>query len=594
MARRIEVRRSRRERASARRQRGSIAMIAAFAVFFAVAALGVIDIANVYFQKRALQNVADFAALAAAQQMDDTCTQPKAVAIANASTNGFTAQGTSSTLSVVCGRWDQTGQQANGSAYMGFTPNGSTPYNGVAVTVTQTVPFFFLNLLPRQITATATAQSTIIGSFAVATTLAQVNLLNGMLSSLLGGTAVNLSVASWNGIANANVKLADIAAAANVGTVNGLLSANATVANIASVLASAVQQDGTLTADVGAAVAGLTAFASVATTSATKIAIASETGGTALLSLGLADAQSAANVSVNALQMLIVAAEIAQAGKSPVAVQLNLNSLPVVSSILPTLASLSVNVLSPPSIAVGQAGPNPGNPPPPWRTQAHNAQVAVALNLGFGGQSIAGLGSLLTLNVPLYVEVAPATAGLASAQCSTTAAASRYVVEVKTGIANLCVGNPPTTAAQLQSGQCSGQAGTLLNVAGLISVTAGLSIGLNSPQVWDLTFDGTGKQLTSTTPNTNQLGGSIGNALSSLSTQLSNPNNLAVNLLGINLGLGAIASAITGLLATLLNPLLNALDTALIGPLLQLLGVQVGVANVTGYPLMCGVASLVQ
>ncbi|WP_321788714.1 TadG family pilus assembly protein [Paraburkholderia sp. J94] len=593
MKRRIGERHAR-PRAGARRQRGSIAIIAAFAVIFAVAALGVIDIANVYFQKRALQNVADFAALAAAQQMDDTCSQPQAVATANASSNGFTAQGSSSTLSVVCGRWDQTGQQANGSASMSFTPNGRTPYNGVAVTVTQTVPIFFLGMVSRQITATATAQSTIVGSFALATTLAQVNLLNGLLGSLLGGAAVNLSVASWNGIANANVKLADIAAAANVGTVKGLLDAQASVASLANVLATAVQQDGALTADVSAAVGGLTAFASAAATSATKIAIASNSGGTALLSLGLADAQSAANVSVNALQMLIVAAEIAQQGKPPVEVQLNLNSLPVVSSVLPATASLKVNVLSPPSIAVGQAGPNPGNPPPPWRTQAHNAQVTVALNLGFGNQSIAGLVSGITVNLPLYVEVAPATAGLASAQCSTTKAASRFVVETQTGIANLCVGNAPTTAAQLQSGSCSGQPAALIDVASLITVKAGLSVGLNSPQVWDLTFDGTGKPLSSTTPNTNQLGGSVGNALSSLSTQLMNPNNLSVSLVGLNLGLGVVVGLVTSLLAALLNPLLNALDTALIGPLLQLLGVQVGVANVTGYPLTCGVATLVQ
>lgn len=562
--------------------------MASLAIVFAIAALGVVDLAHIYNARRSLQNVADLAALAAAQQMDDSCSQPTATAAANAATNGFVAASGTSSLSVVCGRWDQSGQVTN-PPVMSFTPNGSTPWNGVAVTVTNTVPYFFLGP-KRTITATATAQATIVGSFSLATTLVQANLLNGLLGSLLG-SSVNLSLVSWNGIANANIKVADLAAVAtNAGTVNGLLDAQASVAGIAQLVAKAVQNDGVLTADVQAAVAGLNLFATAASKQSTQITLASQNGAPALLSLGLANAQSAANASVNALQMLIVAAEIAQAGKPPVAVNLSLTSLPVISALLPASASLSVNVLSPPSIAIGEAGPDPANPTQ-WRTQAHNSQITVALNLGFGQQSL--LGQLVTLNVPLYVEVAQATAGLEAAQCAPTRADSRMTVSVLPGIANLCVGTPGA-AGSFSGGTCSGSPGPLLSVAGgLISAQAALSLQLVKPQSVEMTFDGNGTALSGNQANTNQIGGALGNGLSSLASQLGNPNNLQVTVLGINLGgiTSALASLITSLLPT---QLLNALDQALLGPLLQLLGVQVGVADVSAFPLTCGVAQIVQ
>ncbi|WP_322101966.1 TadG family pilus assembly protein [Paraburkholderia sp. J41] len=595
-----------------RRAQGSIAVMATLAIVLAVAALGVLDLANLYSARRSLQNVADLAALAAAQQMDDSCAQPTATATANAATNGFVAQAGTRSLSVVCGRWDQSGQQAANPPAMSFTPNGATPWNGVAVMATNTVPYFFAGPA-RTISASATAQATVVGAFSLATTLVQANLLNGLLSSLLG-TSVKLDLVSWNGIANANIKVADLAAVAtDAGTVDGLLDAQANVSRIATLVASAVQNDGALTADVQAAVAGLNLAATAAAKQDTKIALASRTGAPALLSLGLANAQSAANATVNALQMLIVAAEIAQAGKPPVSVQLDLTQWPALSSVLSAGVSLGVNVLSPPTIAVGEAGPNPPNPPP-WRTEAHNAQIVVQLTLDLGKTSLVGL--VGDVQLPLYVEVAQATAGLDSAQCAPTREDSRMAITVQPGIANLCVGTPGTPAT-LTEGQCSGSAAPILSVVGsTLAVNGSLSLPLVSPQTAHLTFDGNGAALDGNSANTNAIGGALANGLASAVNQLSQgtlqvtlfgqPVSLAkpLNLLGLGsllglLGIGkTVNDLVSGVLNTVLTALsgtvLNALDTLVIEPLLQLLGVQAGVADVSAFALTCGVAQLVQ
>ncbi|WP_052420944.1 TadG family pilus assembly protein [Paraburkholderia ferrariae] len=580
------------------RARGSVATIAAIALLVAVAALGVLDIANLYLVRRSMQNVADLAALAAVQQMDNQCQQPLATATANAASNGFTVSSTN-TLAVTCGRWGSSGSAGG----MTFVPNGETPLNGVIVTVSKLVPYFFLGPA-RTVQATSTAKATVIGSFSLATSLAQVNLLNGLLSSLLG-TSVNLSLVSWNGIANANITLGQLAAVAtSAGTVKGLLNTNVSVSGLAQLMINALQSGGSVVStDVAASIAGLQAIVSASALSNVQIPVGQTGSAAGLLSVGLADAESAANVSLNALQALTVAAEIAQQGKSPVQVNLSLANLPVVSSLLPTSAELSVNVLSPPSIAIGEAGLNP-NQPSQWLTYTHNAQVTVQLSLGL---SVLGLASV---NVPLYVEAAPATAWLKSAQCAATAAQSSSVVGVQTGIANLCLGAPPATAYQIANNQCNGSnpapiAMLSVPVVGSVQIDANLWVPLMNGQSGqahnELTFDGNGNLLGNTQYDSSgasvstNVGDALGTALSTMSTQLNSGNGLSIDasLLGLNLNLN-LGSAVGGLIFPVLSPLLSAIDTVLLGPLLQLLGVQPGVANITDFPLSCGVAQIVQ
>lgn len=585
----------------------------------AVAALGVLDVANLYLSKRALQNVADLAALAAAQQMDDQCVQPLATAQANAASNGFSLSGTTNTLAVQCGRWDSTSSGA-----MNFvTTSPTSPLNGVQVTVTKVVPYFFVGP-KRTLTASATAKATVIGSFQVGTSLAQVNLLNGLLSSLLGGTAVNLDAVSWQGIANANIKVADLAAVATqAGTYDGLLATQTSVTGLANILLNAVTQDSALTANVSAAQNALSAIATlVPQGSLNNIQLASISGSQALLQLGVANAQYAANATVNVLQMLMVGAEIAAAGQSPVALNVSLGGL---SGVLPASAALTLQIISPPSIAVGEPGYIAGTTT--WRTVATTAQILLGVNVGISTQNvpILGNGIGLTVNLPLYVVVAQGQAWLQSAQCAATLAASTQTIGVRTGLANICIGTPLATGVTANtlgnnafSCSTTNSRWTLASLSlGTFTVAAITAPSINVPVVnptsSTLTFDGNGNPLAGNSVNSNQIGAVLNNTLSSTVTQLGqlteSSNGLVFQLLpttGLNAALQTILGLVsgllditvmpivTGLLTTTLGPLLTNLDTVLLGPLLQLLGVQLGVATVTDYPLACGVATLVK
>ncbi len=598
-------------------------MVAVFAIFLAVAALGVLDVANLYLAKRSLQNVADLAALAAVQQMDDQCVQPRITALANAASNGFTADGSTSTLTVQCGRWD-----SSSTGVMSFvTTNPTSPLNGAAVTVSTLVPYFFLG--PKHpITTTATAKASVIGSFQVGTSLAQVNLLNGLLSSLLGGTSVTLDAVSWNGIANANVKISDLAAVATqVGTYDGLLAAQTSLTggtySLANVLLNAVQKDGALTADVSAAQGALKAIAAlVPQGSQNTIKLASLTSSTqALLQLGVANAQYAADAQVNVLQMLIAGAEIAAAGQSPVALNVSLSGL---SGLLPASLGLTLQVISPPSLAVGEPGLIAGTST--WRTQATTAQIVLGVNIGVSTQQIPLLGSVIGLNIqlPFYVVVAQGSAWLQSAQCAATLASSTQTIGVRTGVANVCVGTAPSgitgnTLSSSSAFSCTSTdarwAVASVSILGVTvaSITApAIDVPVVNASSSTLMFDGNGNALAGNSVNSNQIGAVLTNTLQSLLTQLGQltegPNGLVfksqsgITDVAVNLVLAVVGGvldttvipALTGLVSTVLAPLLSALDTVLLGPLLQLLGVQIGVATVTDYPLACGVATLVQ
>lgn len=606
--------------ANARRQRGSLALIAVVGILVALAALGVLDLANLYLAKRSLQNVADLAALAAAQQMDDQCTQPTLTATANAASNGFVANGGTRTLSTECGRWD-----SNGNGGMTFVENGATPpLNGVWVHVTNYVPYFFIGK-GQSIEATATAKAAVVGSFQVGTSLVQANLLNGMLGALLGGTQVQLDAVSWDGLANANVKVADLAAVATTaGTYDGLLATQTTVGGLANILLKAVGRDGALTADVSAAQSALNAVASVVPQGAfNTIQVAALSGSPALLQLGVANAEYAADATVNVLQMLIAGVEIAAAGKSPITVNLDLGGL---SGVLPVSVALTLQVISPPSIAVGEPGYAEGTST--WRTQAQTAQVLLGVNAMISTTNKTTYVSLLpyvvgvNVQLPLYVVVAQGQAWLRSAQCAASKLASTQTIDVQTGVANLCIGTPlaaGVTAKDVNGFSCSNTNApwtvASVSLVGIPVATVSapsIQVPIVNASSTTLMFDGNGTPIDGNSTNSNAIGAVLDNTLQSTVTtlgQLSASNGgLTVALLPGASGLlpSLLTSLVSGIvntvaipiltdaLTTTLGPVLNGLDETIIGPLLQLLGVQLGVATVTAQPLSCGVATLVQ
>jgi uncharacterized membrane protein len=567
-----------------RRQRGAAAIVVALFLTLAVALLGALDVGNAFFARRSLQRIADLASLAAAQTMDADCTAPPVTARANAAANGFSATAAGQSLTVVCGRWD-TGSNAAPS-YFANAGAGGGPLNAVQVRAQRTVPYFFLGP-SRQIAATATAQATNLGAFTIGTSLAQLQggLINSLLNGLLGAN-LDLSLASYQSLAGARIKIGDLMAALGVESVDALLATQVDAAQLANLMLTALSRTSVADANLQTDLATLQAIAASSMSTSLKVPLGSTDATPGLLSLGLANTQSAASATISPFDALVVAAEIAKAGQAPtdIAAGIALGALQ---------STLKVQVLQPPVLALGEAGMNPDTQT--WRTQARSAQVRLYLNIGLGSVTLPAIGTV-GVNLPLSLEVAPGQAWLATTHCATSAAASNSTIGAAPGLANVCVGDAPANLSASQPFSCTSPA-TLIQVSSLISVKAKVALAAVVPaqDSATLTFDGiAGNDDDYQNADSNAVGSVLANALSGLSATLAQPGALSVTLLGGALGLplSPIATALVAFLAPTLTLVTDDLDAAL-SPLLQLLGVQLGVATIHDLSLSCGVSKLV-
>ncbi|MGY4725612.1 TadG family pilus assembly protein [Burkholderia pyrrocinia] len=587
-------------------QRGAFSVMAIIGLLVAVTTLGVIGVGNLFYQRRDVQRIADMAALAAVQRMDDACSQPGATANSNAQSNGLSPS-KGDTLAIVCGRWDTALNPA--PSYFASAGAGTTQLNAVKVTITRQVPFFFVGP-DRTVSAVSTARSTNIDMFSVGATIAALGgvgctggsvptsgnpgLVNGLIAALLGAS-LNLNIGSYQALACTNVKVGDLVVAAGVGTVDQLLALKLTLPQLLQLMVDAGTRTTVANANLQASLGALQAILA-AKVPGTSISLGG-TGG--LLNVALANTQAALDAQVDLLDLLLVGAEIAAAGKPAVTVNvpsLNLGGL--------TGTQLQVQIISPPSIGIGEGGIDPTTGT--WRTQASTAAVGVYLNVDLGTTQLPIVGALLgainvgvDVNLPIYLQVGTGTAWLNSTRCGPTQATSAVIITAQPGVANLCIGQPPLDASgkiSLSSSYSCSSPGQIINanVLGLAQLTASMS-NVSVPvqgASQSHTFNGvSGTDANYWTVNSNALGSALSSALS----------QLAVAKITANIGLGGVnllslpstfLSTLLTFLTNLLGPLLSSLDAVLV-PLLNLLGVQVGAATVHQISLSCGVAQTV-
>ncbi|WP_310036137.1 TadG family pilus assembly protein [Paraburkholderia caribensis] len=569
--------------ASARRQRGATAVLAAVWIGTAVAALGVLDVGAVFLVRRQLQQAADMAAVAGAQTigMAGGCAGATLSAQQAAARNGYAGD---APVSVACGRWTT----ASGPAQ--FDTSGATPLNAVQVTATQSVKHFFIGPA-RDVQAVATAKATDTASFSLSTNLASLSggAINGLMSALLGAN-VSLDVATWQALASTNVRLGDLAAQIGVASIDELLNAKASVPDLAGAMVSVLSRNHAASASVTSALTAIQAAAS----GGAKIALGD--GGTAapgLLAIGLADRQAAASAAISALDALIVAAELAH-GTSALDLGAALNPSAMAGMTLPVRLTAKAAILQAPVIAVGEAGMDGSGA---WRTSAHAAQVRVYLDLYLT------IPLLATIDLPLYVEGANGTAALTQTQCAASKAASTSTIRVmQTGVASACIGgdaaskltNTTNVAQCQQPAKVASLVGSLVEVyAGTGTPSSGLNVALQSQAPETLMFNGAAGDGDDTQGgNANALGSESGGLLGQLISQL--PTRVYLTLAGVPLTAGQALAYQPSVqsLADTLQPILGSLDTVLV-PLLQLLGVQVGVSTVHATSLSCSDAQLV-
>lgn len=546
------------------RQRGAISIISAvgLTVLVASALLGV-DLGSVFYTQRHLQTVADTAALSAVNNISSA----QAIALDTASRNGFAVPGDqANSLSTQPGAYDFSARTFTAGA-------AAADWNAVQVTVSTSQPYFFM-LGSRQVSATATAARNDIAGLMIGTALLNIDteksiLLNGLLGKLLN-TTLNLSVAAYQGLATAKLSLLDLLKAdLAVGTVDELLKLDLTLAEFLNLTATALEKGNILGLD-----------ASVIDT--VKL-LALQTGGNLSLKLGdliklaAGTGDQAAGAEINLLQLISLAAQVANGN--------NAINLPVVNVDLGGLAklNLAVSLIEKPSIAIGPAGKDANGQ---WRTSVHTAQARLKLDLslleglGYDLLDPGGSGSNALVHVPLYVEVASGEAWLDSIQCRYPRDESTVNVGAESSALRLYLGevNPDVMTNREVAAKVT--PATIVNVLGLIEIEANAEVNLPSYSgqlAFNGPFDSSNTQTVS------------GLSTTGLYTKLVNNLVLNINLLGLTIPVAPLLDA----LVSLLYPVFYLLDT-LLNPVLELLGIQLGIADVTVFSLTCGEPRLVR
>lgn len=429
-----------------RDRRGNVAVTTALASPLILYCLGLgIDYGMMTLQQRRLQQLSDIGAITAAS---DIANAPGAL-LSNLQSNGTTAAVASDSgylttgglITVSAANHDQ--YETLGSLVLGtYTADtsiapenrfstGSSPYDSVKVTLTQkaVMPFASAFATAPTLSATGTASSERVAAFSVGSRLASLNggILNQLLGSLLG-TQISLKLVDYQSLVSANVNLLSFL---------NLLATDLKLTGVSynQLLATDVTYDKILGA-----------LGKSSNLSPAVVAIINNLGsalGTTSLTVKLQDilnlgplgtdvVGTAPNLTATTSVMnLISATAMAANPQRQIALDLG-TSVPGVATAKMTLAIGEIAQQTP-AAAVGAPG-----------TIVRTPQVRAAIEVAVTGLSLlAGL----KIRVPLYIEIAPAEAKLASITCVGGSTPNAVVgIDAVPGVAEIDLGDVDTSA----------------------------------------------------------------------------------------------------------------------------------------------------
>lgn len=569
-----------------RNQKGGAAILFAVSatVLIGFGAMAV-DVGNFFFEKRKLQTANDLAALAAASDLP----RAQAAAQASAGQNGFSGGVIQALQTGVYSPDPKKAPEAR------FVPSSAAVANAVRIDMRTTTPLLLGRVLASSSTTSQTpstpprpAGSTTVASlsggdvpigssaiafqdaqasFAVGSRLLKLDggLLNSLLGGLLGG-GVSLSVMDYDALIKARVDLFDfskrLATRLNLtaATYDDVLKANVRLGDVLAAVVDASRdhetRSGTATAALGRIVA--------ASASNLPVNLAS------LISFGPAGDKPLSGpkplaASLTALDIVSAVAQIAN-GNRQIDVGLALN-LPGIAA-----ASLKLGIGERPVgtslVRVGRAG-----------ASVHTAQTRLLLTVDLVGSGAASL-----VRVPLYLELAAATARLTGIQCNPgDVSTSRVTLGVTPALVDAWIGQVSMAEFNNFSRAPNPPAATLLNVAGLAKVSGRAHATMTNLSEATVSFSypeiQRGDKKTTSTQN----------FVATLLGRLVGDLELRVEALGLGLGLPGLDGLVSGVIAGAATPL----DQVLNG-VLGTLGIGLGQADswVTG--VRCGGAVLVR
>ena len=532
------------------------------AVLFGFTAVGV-DGASFFLAKRRQQAATDLAAIAAAGALAQAPARLATVMAAN----GYPAAALESAIGTYT-------PDATLAPAQRFTLSATG--NAVRVAATTTQPFIFGGAFQALLGGGRSSPSSTAGvpirteaiarkldttAFTLGTGVASLDggLLNAVLGGLLG-TQISLSVLDYQALASANVDLFDFGSALATrirapGPTYGTLTASAAPpAALFSSLADA------LGSSTGAAAAARSIAAALPPSAAVPLGPLIDYGPAASLVLGAPHPMAA---RVTALDVLTALVRLCNGG--------HIATIGLGAS-LPGLMSVQL------SLVVGEPVQGSGYfAVGPEGTVLHSAQLRLQITTQITG---AGLPASLTL--PLYLELAPATAAVTDIACGAGAAQAVVTLNVASGLAAAAIGTVRATSMADLSASPSVDAATLLDLAGLlrVSATAQATLAASGPTAVRFTADdirsGVAKSVTAPL------------SLAALLDGLAANTRVSVSLLGLTPPQPALPGAVQAAIATAIRPLDLAIER-----LLPLLGLSVGIASTSVTGVRCSQGQLV-
>lgn len=423
---------------------GNVAIMAGITapLMMSVLALGV-DYGSLTLQKRQLQNTADLAALSAASAsnveravfqyfqlnnknigvktasgiLTDTGTTPFDPTTVFSSRDGY--------AEVVKGRYVADPNVGVGQRFV----ENATPSNAVKVNIFEKGRIYFASTFTTAptISAVGTAAAQRVAAFSVGSRLASLN--NGLLNNLLGGllgTTISLNLVDYQALVAADVNALKIIDALafdlnlTVATYRDVLKTEITYGKFISALLKATGTRPTVTA-------ALKSIEKTLNKTTVKLRLEQVLALDSILDKQIGNAENL-NVEAGVFDLITAAATAANGGK-----QVSVDTGVTVPGLASTKITLAIGEppVGTPSLSLGSPG-----------AVVRTAQTRLSIDT-----KVDGLKALLGLsvNIPLYVEVANAEAKLTDIRCSTSGTAA-VDVDVVPGIAEISLGNVDTTA----------------------------------------------------------------------------------------------------------------------------------------------------
>jgi uncharacterized membrane protein len=544
-----------------RDERGTVAILSAVSLTMVIGAGALaVDIGSVYLDRRAAQAATDLAAMSAAADL----TKAGANARATITQNRFPAD-TPFTLEL--GTYTPDAAVAAADR---FRVSTAATANAARVTLRTQTNLYFGRILTGAdsypITTVATAARSALAAFAIGSRLASVDggLLNRILGSMLGGS-LSLSVMDYRALADVKLDMFDlmnaVATRARITgtTYDSLLSSDLKIGDVFAAMTDAARTAGAGSTAINALGAITRALGNASSTITGRTLV--DAGPYNALGLGQKPAVSAA---LSALDILAATVQAAN-GQHQIAADLNLAIPGILGAKL--LLTIGERPVGTSWVTVGSEG-----------ASVHTAQTRILLTV-----NVAGNGSIVAINLPIYIEIAAGTAKLDTLACAAADVRnSSAALAVTPGVVDAWIANVSASdMTNFRTAPNPGPAALVDTPALGITGRAHATIANTAPQRVSFTYAEIAAQ-TKKTVNTTSFA-------SSLTSRLLGDLTMSVRLGPLNLG---IPQLLTQSVGALLGNVATPVDTILAN-VLATLGVGLGQADVWMLGIRCDGAVLV-